>query len=87
MSMLDHNRYDEFLVKLRQARLDAGFTQVEVAMALDQHHAFISRCETGERRVDFVEVQIFAELYGKDVGYFLTRTRKAPTVRKRKKRR
>jgi hypothetical protein len=33
--------------------------------------SFVSKCESGERRVDAVELQIFAKLYGKELSYFL----------------
>ena len=75
MTTLDRDRYQEFLSRLRQARQDARMTQVEVSLRLKQHQAFISRCETGERRVDFVELEILAEVYGKPISYFLTKTK------------
>ena len=46
--------YREFIACLVQARKDAGFTQVEVAIKLGKARSFISKCELGERRVDFV---------------------------------
>ena len=30
----------------------------------------MSKCETGERRVDVVELFIFAQLYSVDIDYF-----------------
>lgn len=65
-------RYAQFLVKLRRARLDAELTQWEAGQALGKSQTYVSKCETGERRVDFVEAEIFAELYGKTVSYFFT---------------
>ena len=63
-------RYQTFLEKLRQARLDVGLTQVDVAQALGKHQSYISKCETGERRVDFVELLDFAAIYKKPIEYF-----------------
>ena len=63
-------KYQAFLKKLRSARKQAGFTQVEAAKHLGKKQAFIWKCETGERRVDFVEVVIFAKLYGKKITFF-----------------
>ena len=64
-------RYRQFIKQLRAARLEAGLTQVEVAGALGKPQSFVSRVETGERRLDIVEVEQFAKLYKKPLGYFL----------------
>jgi transcriptional regulator with XRE-family HTH domain len=63
-------RYREFLVRLREARRQAGLTQADVARRLGKPQSFVSKCESGERRVDFVELLAFAELYGVDVAFF-----------------
>jgi transcriptional regulator with XRE-family HTH domain len=55
---------------LVQARRDAGLTQVDVAKRLGKAHSFLSKCELGERRVDFVELQQLAKIYGKDISFF-----------------
>jgi transcriptional regulator with XRE-family HTH domain len=64
-------RYQEFLVRLRQARLAAGMTQVDVAKALDKPQSYVSKCETGERRVDVTELQLFAAIYQRSIEDFL----------------
>jgi transcriptional regulator with XRE-family HTH domain len=63
-------RYQAFLERLRQARLEAGLTQVQVAEKLGKGQAFVSKCELGQRRVDFVELQMFAQIYGKPPDFF-----------------
>ena len=63
--------YRLFLTRLREARLAAGLTQVEVAAKLRRPQSFVSKCESGERRVDVVELTEFAQLYGKELNYFL----------------
>jgi len=55
---------------LKEARLQAGLTQVQAAQALEQPQSFLSKCESGERRVHFVELQTLARLYGVPIGYF-----------------
>ena len=65
-----HKAYKRFLARLVQARRDAGLTQVEVAKRLGKAHSFLSKCELGERRVDFVELQQLAKIYGKDISFF-----------------
>ena len=64
--------YREFIVRLVQARKDAGLTQVQVARKLGKANSFISKCELGERRVDFVELEQLAKIYEKDLSFFTT---------------
>ena len=65
-----HKSYRNFLVCLIEARKQAGLTQVEVAKRLGRAHSFISKCELGERRVDFVELRQLAQIYKKDLSFF-----------------
>ena len=65
--------YQRFLKKLRRAREKSGMTQVEVARRLRRTQAFVSKCESGDRRVDFVELQAFARLYRRPVSFFVDR--------------
>jgi transcriptional regulator with XRE-family HTH domain len=65
-----HKAYKKFLARLVQARRECGLTQVEVAKRLGKARSFLSKCELGERRVDFVELQQLAKLYGKDISFF-----------------
>ena len=67
--------YLEMLKRLRQARKDAGLRQVDVAAALGRYQSFVNKIETGERRIDPIELQEFALLYGKQVSWFLPKKR------------
>ena len=64
-------RYRRFLNALRTARQQAGLTQETVARKLARPQSFVSKCESGERRVDVVELQEFARLYGKPLSFFV----------------
>lgn len=46
-------------------------SQVDVAAALKTSQVFVSRVETGERRIDPVELQELAALYEKPITFFL----------------
>ena len=63
--------YAYFVEKLRKAREEAGLTQVEVAKKLKRPQSHVSNVESGQQRVDVVELQRFAKLYGKDINYFI----------------
>jgi transcriptional regulator with XRE-family HTH domain len=65
--------YQEMLDKLRQARQEAGMTIEEAAAGFDRPPSFIRSVESGERRIDPVELCRFAVLYRKAVLWFLTR--------------
>ena len=43
-------------VLLKKIRVDTGFTQLELAEALDKPQSYVSKFETGERKLDFIEV-------------------------------
>jgi transcriptional regulator with XRE-family HTH domain len=57
--------------RLKVARKQAGITQIAAAKMLRRPQSFISKCESGERRVDVVELQEFARLYRKPLTFFV----------------
>lgn len=59
--------YAKFVEKLRKARLEAGFKQIEVAKKLKRPQSYISRVESGEYRLDILEVKRFAKIYKKNI--------------------
>lgn len=65
-------QYQRFLNRLRKARKDANLTQTEVAAALGKPQSFVSKCESGERRVDIIELTDFAKIYEKPLDFFLS---------------
>lgn len=62
--------YRRFRRKLQAARLEAKLTQRQVAEKLDRSHTYVAKIESGERRVDFIELQKLARLYRKPLSYF-----------------
>ena len=64
------NAYASLARRLKEARLDAGLTQVVAAERLHKPQSFISKCESGERRVDVLELKAFARMYGKNLAFF-----------------
>lgn len=63
--------YRRLLERLRAARRARGLTQQEVARAFGRSQSFVAKCESGERRVDAVELAHFAEIYGQSLDYFV----------------
>jgi len=64
---LDRIRLGE---KLRDAREYLGLSQDEVSKLIGIPRAAISLIETGQRRVDALELKEFARIYQRQVNYF-----------------
>lgn len=65
--------YRYLISRVREARLAAGLTQSEVAVELGRPLSFVSKCELGERRIDPIDLEKFAQLYRKPFEYFFAR--------------
>jgi transcriptional regulator with XRE-family HTH domain len=64
-------RHRTIVARLKKARLAAGLKQIDVAKKLRKQQSYISRCESGDHRLDVIELQTFAELYKKPLSYFV----------------
>lgn len=58
--------------RIRKARKAAGLTQIQAAKRMRKPQSFVSRLESGQRRIDVVEINYLAELYGCKAGDILT---------------
>lgn len=63
--------YAYFVERLCKARLEAGLTQVQVAKKLKRPQSHVSNVESGQQRVDIVELKRFADMYDKPITYFV----------------
>jgi len=63
--------YERFLQLLREAREAAGLTQMQAARKMGRLQSFVSKCESGERRVDIIELSKFCEAYEISTARFL----------------
>lgn len=64
-------QYNKLLKTLRETRRAAGLTQGEVAQEFGSHASFISKIESGERRIDVVELAECCRIYGIKLSTFL----------------
>jgi transcriptional regulator with XRE-family HTH domain len=62
--------YRKIISRLREARLNAGFSQQAVADKLGKPQSYIAKIEAGERRVDVAEIKKLAAIYKKEVSHF-----------------
>ena len=70
MSSVQSRAYKRFLECLRLARKEASMSQAAVATHFRVPQSWVSKCESGERRVDVVELARFAKLYKKPIEFF-----------------
>jgi transcriptional regulator with XRE-family HTH domain len=63
--------YAVFIERMIKARKEAGLRQIDVAKKMRRPQSYISRVESGEYRLDILEVKKFARLYNREIDYFL----------------
>jgi transcriptional regulator with XRE-family HTH domain len=67
-----HSRiYKDLLEALKNTRVAAGITQVEAAAKLKKHAPYISKIESGERRIDVIELYELCQIYNVSVTKIL----------------
>ena len=67
-----YSKDHQYLVeKLKECRIEAGYTQTQVAKKLNVTQAYISKIENGQVRLDIFQLRVFAKLYKKDFGEFI----------------
>jgi transcriptional regulator with XRE-family HTH domain len=64
-------KYEQLLTALRQARRNAGLTQTQVGRKFGAHASFVSKIESGERRIDVIELADLCRAYGIALSAFL----------------
>jgi transcriptional regulator with XRE-family HTH domain len=60
-----------FLSLVRQMRLDAGLRQADLARKLGEPQSFVSRYESGERRMDMLELRQICKVLGVSLADFI----------------
>lgn len=69
-----YSKNHRYLVKqLKKAREEAGLKQREVAQLLGKTQSYISKIESGQRRIDIVQLKKIAKIYKKDINYFINK--------------
>lgn len=63
--------YRQMLKLLQARRTLAKVSQEELARRLDWTQADISKCETGVRRLDVIELKLWLEALGSDLAGFV----------------
>jgi transcriptional regulator with XRE-family HTH domain len=64
---------EKLAVLLRTVRAEAGLTQSELAERLHLPQSFVSKYESGERRLDLIELRHICKALGISLGDFVRR--------------
>ena len=87
MGKVPYDRYDAaykiFTQRLRAARIARGLTQAQAAVLVGKAQPWLSRCESGDRRVDGVEMVLFARAYKLPENHFIKDVFRSRPRRKR----
>ncbi len=71
MSKSSHTKeYANIIARLKNARIERGLSQQVVARKMRKPQSYISKIESGERRLDVAEMKRFAEIYKQSISYF-----------------
>jgi transcriptional regulator with XRE-family HTH domain len=62
---------------LREIRIEAGLTQVELAERIERDQTFVSKYESGQRRLDVLELREICQSVGITLEEFVKRLEKA----------
>jgi transcriptional regulator with XRE-family HTH domain len=58
---------------LREVRLDASLTQAQVAERIEQAQSYVSKYESGEQRLDLIELEAVCKAVGIPLSEFVRR--------------
>ncbi len=65
------NEHQYIVQQLKRARIEAGLDQEEVAKLLKKTQSYISKIESGQRRIDVVQLKELAKIYKKPIDFFI----------------
>lgn len=66
-------RQRQLLHLLKEMRREKGLTQAELARLLERPQSFVSKYESGERRLDILELQDICTACGVSLSVFVNR--------------
>ena len=72
MAQTIYSKEHRYIVKqLKKAREETGLSQEQVAKILHRTQSYISKIESGQRKIDVVQLKEFAKVYKKSLDFFI----------------
>ncbi len=62
---------------LKRIRQNAGYTQKDLAIRLEKPQSFVSKYESGERRIDIIELITICNAFGVQITEYIHELEKA----------
>lgn len=67
-----YSKDHKYLIEqLKAARQKAGLNQKEVARLLGRTQSYVSKVESGQRKIEAIQLRRFAKIYKKDLAFFI----------------
>lgn len=72
MSESIYSKDHQYLIEqLKKARHEAGLDQRAVAKLLSKTQSYISKIESGQRKIDVIQLNKLAKIYKKNLDFFV----------------
>jgi len=62
---------DRLAALLREIRIEANLTQLQIAEKIGQTQSYVSKYENGEQRLDLIELEAVCKAVGTDLQEFV----------------
>ncbi|MFA5403155.1 MAG: helix-turn-helix transcriptional regulator [Candidatus Omnitrophota bacterium] len=63
--------YSDLVSRLKKARHQARFNQKDAAKKLNRSQSYISKIESGQLRLDIIQLKEIARVYKKSLDFFI----------------
>lgn len=63
--------YARLIAKLKKARKEAKLNQLAVAKKLKRTQSYVSKIESGQSRLDIIQLKEIGKIYKKALDYFI----------------
>lgn len=72
MTQTIYSKEHKYIIKqLKKAREEADLSQEQIAKVLNTTQSYISKIESGQRKIDVVQLKKFAKMYKKPLDFFV----------------
>jgi len=69
--MIYSKEHKYIVEQLKKARQEVNLSQDKVAKILGKTQSYISKIESGQRKIDIVQLKEFAKIYKKNLDFFI----------------